>query len=445
MLKIKQLFSSQLRINMVSGVVTTVVNIVVLAIGYPVYLHFLGYETYGVWLILATVLTFAQLGDLGISSAVIKLVAEERGRGNIKEIQSYVTTSLVILLVTGSFALILILLFQDQIISAFKLSEQTAVIALRFLPYIAFLSVYVMLVQVLNSTISGLGRMDIANYILSVGRVVTVGVSTILLWFGNGIESLLIGTAVSYIFVGAVSIFIVKRSSNIDLFRVNNLSRHCFGRLLSFGGGVVGGSLVSMFLHPFNKLMISRYAGVSSIPVYEIAFKGSVQVRTLIEAGFRALMPEISRIGSNFSTGAHKGIERINRRAVRFVILGGLPVYAALFVLREPLLKFWLREKYVAELSPVFALMLCATFLSCIGVCSFYTVLGLGKVRHVFMAHTIKVAANIAVVMILVLLFKAVTPYSIAWAVIAAMGAASTYLLFTKRLVTNRMLALQKV
>ena len=49
---------------MVSGVVATVVNVVVLAIVYPVYLHFLGYEKYGVWLVLATILTFAELGDL---------------------------------------------------------------------------------------------------------------------------------------------------------------------------------------------------------------------------------------------------------------------------------------------------------------------------------------------------------------------------------------------
>ncbi len=69
---IKKLFSSQLRINMASGFVTTVINLIVLAIAYPVYLHFLGYETYGVWLILATVLTFAQLGNLGISSGFVE-------------------------------------------------------------------------------------------------------------------------------------------------------------------------------------------------------------------------------------------------------------------------------------------------------------------------------------------------------------------------------------
>ena len=77
----KKLFSSQLRINMLSGTATTIVNIIVMAVGYPLYLHFLGYEQYGVWLVLTTVLSFASLGTLGIGTAVMKLVAEEHGRG----------------------------------------------------------------------------------------------------------------------------------------------------------------------------------------------------------------------------------------------------------------------------------------------------------------------------------------------------------------------------
>jgi len=80
---IKRLLRSQLRINMASGLATSAINTVVVAIAYPVYLHFLGYERYGVWLVLATVLTFAQLGNLGIGPAVMKLVAEEHGRGDI--------------------------------------------------------------------------------------------------------------------------------------------------------------------------------------------------------------------------------------------------------------------------------------------------------------------------------------------------------------------------
>ena len=82
---IKKLLSSQLRINMASGMATTVVNIAVMAAGYPIYLHFLGYEKYGVWLVLAVVLTFAQLGDIGINPAITKLVAISAGGTSFDE------------------------------------------------------------------------------------------------------------------------------------------------------------------------------------------------------------------------------------------------------------------------------------------------------------------------------------------------------------------------
>ena len=53
---LKNLFRSQLRINIISGAATTVINTVALMITYPVYLHFLGYERYGLWLVLSAVL-----------------------------------------------------------------------------------------------------------------------------------------------------------------------------------------------------------------------------------------------------------------------------------------------------------------------------------------------------------------------------------------------------
>ncbi len=149
---IKKLISSQFRINMVSGVVTSVVNTVVMVIGYHIYLHFLGYEKYGVWLVLATVLTFAQLGNLGICPAVMKLVAEEHGRKDIESIQQYVTSVLVLLCLCGTVALIVILALKYHIIAAFKLSnEKNARDVLLLLPHIGILSIYVFVAQVLEA------------------------------------------------------------------------------------------------------------------------------------------------------------------------------------------------------------------------------------------------------------------------------------------------------
>ncbi|MBC7121495.1 MAG: hypothetical protein H5T33_08040, partial [Candidatus Methanosuratus sp.] len=106
---------------MVSGVAAMLLNTVVLAAGYPIYLHFLGYEQYGVWLVLATVLTFSQLGNLGINQAVTKLVAEEYGRGDTLAIQQYVTTALAILGLSGIVVLSGLLVLRGPIVAAFNL------------------------------------------------------------------------------------------------------------------------------------------------------------------------------------------------------------------------------------------------------------------------------------------------------------------------------------
>lgn len=428
---IKNLFSSQLRINMVSGVVATVVNIVVLAVAYPVYLHFLGYEKYGVWLILATVLTFAQLGNLGIGQAIMKLVAEEHGRDNMEGIQRYVTTALALLCLSGTVILIVILVLKSQIIAAFKLSEENAKTVSWLLPYIGILSIYVLVVQALNATLSGLGRMDLANYTQSSGRIVAVATTGSLLYRGHGIESLLIGNTLSYVLVHIASLILIWRIAHIRFLRIGNFNAQCCKRLLRFGGGVFGGTLVSMLLSPFNKLMLSRYAGVSTIPVYEIAFAGSMQVRGLIEAGLRALMPEISRISAKMTRDAKNRISHIYRRAMKLIIICGLPLFVVLFAFAHVLLKFWLRKSFVETLPGAFRLMLIVTFLSLLGVPAYYTLLGLGKARCSFISFAIISGGNFAWVMGMILAGRDISVNSIFVGLIFVSGLSALYLVRT--------------
>mgnify|MGYP001065930330 CR=1 FL=1 len=393
-----QVFGSQLRLNMTSGLVTTAINAVVLAIAYPIYLHFLGYEKYGVWLVLATILGFAQLGELGIGQAVMKLVAEEHGRGNIDGIQRYVTTALALLCFSGTVALTAILIFKTQIIAVFKLSDDNAKVVLWLLPYIGCLSIYVFIVQALNATLSGLGRMDLANYIQSIGRVVAITVAATLLYRGMGIESLLIANSLSYAFIHILSLICIWRIAHIRLLRMDNLDVQRGKRIVHFGGAVLAGTVVSMLGSPFNKLMLSRYVGVASIPVYEICYSGAIMVRNLIETGFKALMPEISRISGNMTRHAKDRITQIYRRAMRLIFLFGIPIYGVMLILATPLLRIWLGESFVVTIPSVLRIMLVATFINLLGVPSYHFLMGMGHIRDIFAARSITWLTSMALV-----------------------------------------------
>lgn len=429
---INRLFSSQLRINMLAGVAATVINVVLLAVAYPVYLHFLGYETYGLWLILATILSFAQLGSLGINSAITKLVAEEHGHKNTQAIRNYVTAALITLLFSGIVILILILLFQNQIISVFKLTYPNARIVSRLLPYIAVLTVYVLLTQVINATLSGLGRMDLANFILSGGKFISVGVAFFLLSTGRGLESLLIGSTCSYIFISAISLICVRRILQVWPFSLRGCQKRQCKTLIRFAGGMFGGHVLSMMLSPFNKLMLSRYVGVASIPIYEIAFNGSMQVRAVTEAGLRAFVPEVSRIGANLTKQGLERIRRINHRAIQIILASGLPMHSAIILFCVPLLKLWLRKDFTPILPPVFQIMIIGTFVSLLCVPAYYTLMGLGKVKHCFYANLIQLGINIVVVIAAITLSKQLVVSDIAVATLTAMVMTSIYVLLQK-------------
>ncbi len=446
---LKKLFSSQLRINMASGVVVTVINAVAMMAAFPIYLHFLGYERYGVWLVLGTVLSFAQLGNLGIDQAVMKLVAEEYGRGDIEGVQRYVTTALALLCLSGSLVLIAVLVFKTHIIAAFNLSDENAKTVSWLLPYIGCLSIYVFLIQALNATLSGLGRMDLANYIQSVGRIVAVTVAAILLYTGRGIESLLIGNTLSYIFIHIASLICIWRIAKLHLLWPRNLDTQQCKRILRFGGGIFGGSVVAMVGIPFNKLMLSRYAGVNSLPVFEIAFRGAMQVRSLIEAGFRALMPEISRISANMTRYAKDRISQISHRATKLIFLFGIPMYVAMIIFATPLLRIWLREEFIQTIPATFRLMLVATFINLLGVPAYHFLMGMGCVRDVFAGRAITWLTSMALVTMVAVKTNNLSVNIVCTCLIISWSLSSTYLIWQFRSVmrnhTRRISAIEKM
>lgn len=414
---------------MVSATAATVLNTVVLAAAYPLYLHFLGYEKYGVWLVLTTVLSFAQLGDLGISHAVMKLVAEEYGRGDLKAVQQYIATAVVLLTTAGAAALTVILTYKTEITEAFRLTGENAHMALWLLPYVAFLSVYVFIVQVLNAALSGLGRMDLANWAQLAGRIAAVTAAGSLLYAGYGIEGLLIGHVLSYVLLHGLTVVLIKRVACIRFLQLGNLSTGHGKRLLTFGLGPFGGSMMNMLLSPLNKLMLSRYAGVSTIAVYEITYGGSMHIRALIAASLRALVPEVSRIGATMTEHARARISRLNHRAIKAIFLFGLPVYAGLFTFSTFLFRVWLRERYVDALPDAFRIMLVATFINLVSLPAYYTLLGLGRVRYCFYWYAIQAVTNALVVVLVVAITGGLSVVHVVCAVLLGMLITSVYII----------------
>ena len=190
---------------------------------------------------------------------------------------------------------------------------------------------------------------------------------------------------------------------------------------------------MNMLLSPFNKLMLSRYAGVSTIPVYEIAYSGSMQVRALIAVGLSALMPEVSRIGANMTIQAKNRISQLNSHAMKLILFFGVPAYAVVMIFAPLLLKLWLGTKFEETLPDAFRIMMVATFFTLVGVPAYYTITGLGKIRYFVIASVISVGGNFVLVTAYYALTRHLSVYSIGLCLVISFAVSTAYLICKAR------------
>lgn len=432
---LRKILSSQLRINMASGVVTHGINLLVLAVMIPVCWNpdFLGKDLYGVWLALGAVIAFAQIGDLGVSHAVMKLVAEEQARGNSQGVGQYAVTALLILLSTGLFILVIVLCFRSWLIGLYNFPEALAPSASWLLPWIGVLSVYILLLQVMFATLSGLGRMDLANYAQTGGRTLGAIISISLLVFGQGLKSLIIGNFASCVVAHIVVILLIRRIATIRFLNIRNVSLDSSKKLLRLGSGIVGGSVASMMLDPFNKFMLTRFGGVALVPVYDLAWRGCQQVRALGEVGLRALMPKFSEIGAESTDAARLRTARLFQKTMKTMALFGGGFYLTLFVFSSPLLRVWLREQFDPSVPVAFRILLVGSYFSLLGAVCFHMFMGRGQVLYVFLAKLIPACANVVLVIAVVVWREKLTVEQLSVCLLIATLLSSGFLLWKAR------------
>ena len=421
---------------MFSGALASGVNIIILLFSYRIYLQYLGYELYGLWLVLAAVLAFVQMGELGIGPAITKLVAEKNGKGDLAAAQGYIACALLILTITGAAVTALVVILRSPILGMLHLGGEHAGIAHSLLPFLGLLCTYGFIINALNATLSGFGRVDLANYLLNVRSLVAVLTSCLLLMNGRGVESILIGSGLSLLVNHILSILLVRRLGVLRVWDFSSLTRKRVKRLLHFGTAVFGSSLLGMFVEPFSKLMLAHYAGIASVPVFHLAFRGAVLSRSIVASGISAIMPEISKIGGAARQNVVQTIQRVNRRGLIVICLCALPLYAALFVGAEPLLTLWLKQQYDPQIAGTFRIILACIFLSSLGLPAYYTAMGLGKVYDCMLTNGIISAVNVISICAVVLFVGTLTPDRIAYGLLLAFGISTTYIVIRARRAT---------
>jgi len=394
-----RIMGTQLKKNMLSGSAVNLLIAFSSFIIYPVYLHYLGYEIYGLWLILATVIEFAQVASIGMDMAVMKLIAEVDKNDEAKSTE-YLASAIALLLATGTVVLSLVILFKTRIATLFGVGPDYMPIVIQLLPYATALSIYAFMVKTINASLAGLGRFDIANYLVAGGRLCGLVVSVVLIVMGFRISALLVGQLVDLLVGNATSIWFLKRVSAVRCLAFHKVRKKTLVRLVCFGGNLTAGSVVQMLLMPFNRIIITNYVGLSSLPIYDLAVRISTLALSLIDKAFLSLLPEISQRMKDGNRAAIGSVRRLSRRCTELTAVFSALFLIVIFLFSEELLRVWLGSSFREEIPSVVKIMAFYGVALFMARPSRYILLGIGISYSVLIGNAIQTVSNIGIILI---------------------------------------------
>jgi O-antigen/teichoic acid export membrane protein len=190
---------------------------------------------------------------------------------------------------------------------------------------------------------------------------------------------------------------------------------------------------MNLLLGPVNKFALTRYVGPGSVPVYEMAWNLSMQLRSVLESGFRALMPEVSRLAAIGLPESPGRIASVNRRSIKLIFALGLPAFALVFVVAAPSLRFWLGARFRPEIVPALRVLLAGCFLNLLGVPGYYTLLGLSRVRQIVVSQVAQGVTNTGLLGAICLFSGTVSTSLTAAAAAAGTAVGGLYCLYAAR------------
>ncbi|MBA3972599.1 MAG: hypothetical protein C0504_00105 [Candidatus Solibacter sp.] len=389
-----------LKVNSAAAAASAVWNSCLMLVAYPLYLRYLSMEEYGVWLVMAVVLSLAPAANLGIGPAMTKLVSQHLARGELTSIQSTLCTALTTVAGVGIALTLAAAAASDHLVAAMGVPPTSRLLAQSLLPAVAVLSAISYAVEVQNGVLSGSGRMYQSVLIQSFNQTTTLAFSVGLLALGFGLKALiagsLLGSCAALATSRILSAMALECPPSSHRRRLPAWDTDAFRGLMRIGFGLTLSSVIGLLLNPLNKLFISNFAGVAQVPIYEISMSAAMRLRGLLEAAVQAIMPEVSRLGALQSAEGRRQIASINRAALVRLGFIGLIVMAIPFVAASRIIPLWLGPSVDPSLAISLRICIAGAYISLLGTPSYYTLIGIGQVREIVSANLIQSGVNVA-------------------------------------------------
>lgn len=286
----------RISINIISTILQVIVVGIVYLFLYRFLLNSLGIEKLGVWSIILATSSIANLGNFGITSGLVKFIADYNAKEKLKDIPSLIFTALIS--ITVLFLLIIVIIyFFGKVILSYVVEPKYFSLALEILPY-SLLCLFLNAVGgIFISTLEGFQKNYIKNFLFSFSSILLLFSSYYLLPIYQ-LKGVAIAQVLQSLIILLGSLWFVIKAVPFTIFNKKNWDNKIFKELISYGTKFQVISIFQILYEPITKGLISKFGGLALLGYYEMAARLVNQVRALIVNANQVMVPVVAHTNS---------------------------------------------------------------------------------------------------------------------------------------------------
>lgn len=378
------IFNKKVKIskNVIAPASQVIISGIILFVLYGYLYRQLGANEIGVWSLVVATISVSRLGDLGLSSGVVRFVAQALGKNNERRAADIIQTTAISLGVIIPFVLLAIYPVISLILSSI-MQQDNLLIALRILPY-SLVYLYIMIISsVFTGGLDGCMRIDIRSILTVISQVIFLGLVFYLVP-DNGI----VGVAIAQLFQGSFILITSWITLRHQVKALPILPFHWEYTLLkeifNYGVKFQTITIMNLLIDPLSKILLAKFGNIEAVGYYEMANRLILQGRALIVESSRIIIPKTSSLQEKNISEQQAFFENSYQIILYITII----FYGTLGILIYPISEIWLGNNNETFIS--FSLILITGwFFNTLITPAYFSNLGTANLKPNIIAHII--------------------------------------------------------
>jgi O-antigen/teichoic acid export membrane protein len=356
----------------------------------PWFLHRLGAERYGHWMLLNAAVGFGGALNTGTGAATIKSVSAAIGRAADKHAERTVRSALAIALLGGcALALAVVIVFWFADTTWLRKMGDPALVRLTGAAAALLIGIE-QIDSVFSSAMKGAEHFGSAAKVEIGSKAFQIASASLVLFVSPTLSSLYITLAVVALLRLAAKQALATRLLHLVSLRPTFagareiLDFAKWGWLQGIGGVLFGVA---------DRMVVGSLLGATSLAYYSIGLQLAMQIHSASAAGVSVIFPKVSR---KLESGEHFSLWRVTSRTMAANFAMSSSIALALILFGPRLLHAWVGPVAAGPTSKILPWLVIAYWALSLNVVPYYVLLGMGRMK--FIGVTVVVAGIIAAV-----------------------------------------------